>query len=242
VRRFVLFATSLAALASIGLLASSARAADPIDTVSLTNAERQAHGLAPLSVATDLQSEAQRHADDMAAASALWHTPDLASRVTGWKRLGENVGRGPNAQAIHAGFMASPTHRANILQPAYTQMGVGMATTSDGRLYISVLYRLPLHARAAGRVSTAAATRAAPVPANVKVPVQVAGATVTRPEPAADALPGKQLASAHLPQPGIRPANGRHTLVGLALVLLVATLAGHGRHLAAARARARRRR
>ena len=33
------------------------------------------------------------HADDMAAASALWHTPDLASRVSGWKRLGENVGR-----------------------------------------------------------------------------------------------------------------------------------------------------
>ena len=50
--------------------------------------------------------------------------------------LGENVAVGyPTAEAVMAGWMNSPGHRANILNCAARAMGVGVATGADGRLY-----------------------------------------------------------------------------------------------------------
>ena len=34
--------------------------------------------------------------------------------------------------------MNSPTHRANILNGAFTQVGVGVAYSSDGRMWVCV--------------------------------------------------------------------------------------------------------
>src|SRR5260221_12299323 len=42
---------------------------------------------------------------------------------------------GPQAPAIHTGWMHSPGHRANILDVHFTALGVGVVEDDDGELY-----------------------------------------------------------------------------------------------------------
>ena len=52
-----------------------------------------------------------------------------------WSRWGENIAMGyQSARSVMEGWMDSDGHRANILNPHYTQIGVGCFET-DGRLY-----------------------------------------------------------------------------------------------------------
>jgi hypothetical protein len=41
-------------------------------------------------------------------------------------KLGENVSQGDSVEAAYAALMASPSHRANMLEPAFTQVGIGV--------------------------------------------------------------------------------------------------------------------
>ncbi|HEV3364184.1 MAG TPA: CAP domain-containing protein, partial [Acidimicrobiia bacterium] len=119
-RCFVVAATLLA----IGgpLAVQRAQAGDRVaDLAAMTNADRSRVGLRPLAMANDLSSLAQSRANEMARTGRLAHTSNLGSKVSGWKRLGENVGRGPNLRDIETAFMNSLSHRENILDPGFTQ-------------------------------------------------------------------------------------------------------------------------
>lgn len=83
-----------------------------------------------------LHSIALAHARDMAARGVLTHagqdgsTP--AERVTRagyrWRFTGENIAAGqPTPEQVVAGWLASPRHCANIMDPDFTEMGVGYA-------------------------------------------------------------------------------------------------------------------
>jgi hypothetical protein len=82
----------------------------------------------------------------MAAHRRLAHNPSFAGEVCCWTQLGENVGAGASVAAIQRAFMASAEHRANILSRSYTQVGIGTARGSDGKLYVDELFRRPTHA------------------------------------------------------------------------------------------------
>ncbi len=72
--------------------------------------------------------KAQDWAERLAKKGSLSHSNLAAGYTTGtWCRLAENVGMGPNLATIHQAFMNSPGHRANILNPAFTHMGTGVA-------------------------------------------------------------------------------------------------------------------
>ena len=132
------------------------------DLTAMTNADRTAQGLRALSTADDLQRVAQQKADDMARTKRLAHSTGLGTKVSGWQRLGENVGRGPTLQEIETAFMASPSHRQNILDRAFTQLGVGVTYDGKDYLYVAVIFRQP---------SGATATPApAPAPAPAPTP------------------------------------------------------------------------
>jgi hypothetical protein len=139
------FALALTALSLTVLPLASATADSGSDAafVSRTNSSRSAYGLPPLSVAGDLTSIARQHAARMAASRAIFHNQSLTSQVCCWTDLGENVGAGSTVDGIHQAFMASPEHRANILSSRYTQIGVGTARGSDGRLYVDEVFRRP---------------------------------------------------------------------------------------------------
>jgi hypothetical protein len=131
--------------------------------VSATNSARASHGLPAYAVAGDLTSVARRWAAHMAAHEQLEHNPSFTSEVCCWSQVGENVGVGPNVSAIQRAFMASSPHRANILSSSYTQVGIGTARGSDGRLYVDEIFRRPTHA--ASRAAHPAVPHAATAPA-----------------------------------------------------------------------------
>lgn len=141
------FATILlAALVGTLLVASSppAHASGPADEfIALANQARAAQGLPALAVDSHLSSVAADHSVRMAQAGDLHHNPNLADDVPDWQRLTENVGRGNGGvQALHDAFMASSGHRANILDPQVSQIGVGVAE-ADGNLWVTEVFRLP---------------------------------------------------------------------------------------------------
>ena len=129
--------------------------------VSATNSARSYHGLARYVVASDLTSVARRWAAHMAAHHQLAHNPSFASEVCCWSELAENVGVGSSVSQIQRAFMASYEHRSNILSRSYTQVGIGTARGSDGRLYVDELFRRPTHVRT---TSTTSSPRTAPAP------------------------------------------------------------------------------
>jgi uncharacterized protein YkwD len=112
------------------------------DLFDATNRERQAHGLAPLQWNDALAVAARKHASEMAEKDTLSHQfpgePSLPSRVkqagAHFVWLSENVALGPNASIIHAEFVRSPSHRANILDTDMNVMGIGIVER-NGELF-----------------------------------------------------------------------------------------------------------
>jgi hypothetical protein len=184
-RRFFAVAATLLAIGG-PLAVQRAQASDTVaDLAAMTNADRAAARLKGLATANDLQSLAQSRANDMARGGRLAHTTNLGSKVSGWKKLGENVGRGPNLRDIETAFMASPSHRENILDPDFTQFGVGVTWDGKEYFYVAVVFRQPSGAAAAPAPTptTTPTTRAAAAPPRPKptTTTQAAPTTTTAP-------------------------------------------------------------
>lgn len=108
--------------------------------VSLTNTERTRQGIHKLVVKSDLTAIARNHSQSMAEDETIYHNQNLPNQVPGnWTALGENVGMGPSVQSIHNAFMDSPGHRANILDPDYTEIGIGVAIRDD-TIYVTEVF------------------------------------------------------------------------------------------------------
>ncbi len=130
------------ALGSAIFSASPAHALNSSESsfLSLTNGERSSRGIGRLTVASDLTAVARRHSERMARDGKIYHNGSLGSDVGGnWRKLGENVGKGPTVRSIHDAFMASSSHRAHILDRAYDQIGVG-TVTKNGVIYVTEVF------------------------------------------------------------------------------------------------------
>jgi hypothetical protein len=164
-------------------VAAVADSANDSRFVSYTNSARAAHGLHGYAVSSDLSALARRWAAHMAAHHQLAHNPSFTSQVCCWTQVGENVGAGGTASAIQRAFMASSPHRANILSTGFTQIGVGTARGSNGKLYVDELFRRPTHAAP----RTAQAVHAAPVTVRhaaslaLRTPARASRSTIRRP-------------------------------------------------------------
>ncbi|HEY9521608.1 MAG TPA: CAP domain-containing protein, partial [Thermopolyspora sp.] len=118
----------LAASAVVGIAAPAS--ATPADSLyELVNDARAADGLPALARNPGVETVALNWANKMAAGGTLEHNPDYASQLpSGWSASAENVAQGqPNAAAMHADWMASAGHRANILGD-YTDVGIAFVT------------------------------------------------------------------------------------------------------------------
>ncbi len=137
------FTGMLAAAAAAALLLASsptsASTSQESDFVSRINAERSSRGLRTLTVKSDLVAVARDWSERMAAAGAISHDPNLASKVSGWTMLGDNVGKGPTVSSIQKAFMESPTHRDIILEGDFNQVGVGVYQ-SGSTLYVTQIF------------------------------------------------------------------------------------------------------
>jgi hypothetical protein len=159
--------------------------------VARVNAARSAVGLGALTVRTDLVDVARRHSADMAAQQRLYHNPALSSEVTGWQRVGENVGTGADVASVHDAFMHSQVHRDDILSPYFTEIGVGVVW--DGStLWVTQVFRQPAPATASARPAAAPA----PAPTPTAAPAPARRTQAVRPQPA---LPPRPPAPAPVP-------------------------------------------
>jgi hypothetical protein len=103
----------------------------------LTNQKRQENGLPPLSLNGQLGSAASNKANDMLAKNYWSHiapdgtTPWVFIRNSGYNYIyaGENLARGyTNAADVVNAWMASPTHRDNMLSSKYQNVGFAIVT------------------------------------------------------------------------------------------------------------------
>ncbi|MFD3681934.1 sigma-70 family RNA polymerase sigma factor [Streptomyces sp. NPDC058613] len=109
--------------------------------VALVNKERATAGCGPLKDDAQLRAAAQGHSEDMATRDFFSHTsPDGADpgkRTTAagyrWSTYGENIAKGQQtAQSVMESWMNSSGHRANILNCAFKDIGVGVHQGAGG--------------------------------------------------------------------------------------------------------------
>ncbi|MBW4601270.1 MAG: type I secretion C-terminal target domain-containing protein [Calothrix sp. FI2-JRJ7] len=102
--------------------------------LELTNQERAKSGLPPLKANAELNYAADKYAELMSQNRYFSHTgPDGSqpwdrAKAAGFEAqtMGENIAAGQKTpQQVVQGWMNSPGHRANILNPSFTQLGVG---------------------------------------------------------------------------------------------------------------------
>ncbi|MFF2618382.1 CAP domain-containing protein [Kitasatospora sp. NPDC058046] len=115
--------------------------------VDLVNVERGKAGCGPVSAEPRLTSAAQSHSDDMADRNYFDHASpegkhaDYRIEAAGysWSTWGENIARGQkDPAAVMDSWMNSPGHRANILNCAFKQLGVGVRTGNNGPWWTQV--------------------------------------------------------------------------------------------------------
>ena len=112
------------------------------DVIAATGTERAKAGLVRLTPQACVDRYAEAQARAMATNQKMYHQalqPILDA--CGLARVGENVAYGfDSGTTTTAAWMASPGHRANILEPRYRLIGVGAAQGADGLWYVSQVF------------------------------------------------------------------------------------------------------
>ncbi|WP_425576394.1 CAP domain-containing protein [Streptomyces glaucosporus] len=113
--------------------------------LGLVNAERAKAGCRPLTLDAKLTGAAQKYAETMGGRGVLSHTgpggSTMASRINeagySWSALAENIARGQKTpEQVMNSWMNSPGHRANILNCAYQDIGIGMSEKPKGPWWV----------------------------------------------------------------------------------------------------------
>jgi uncharacterized protein YkwD len=115
------------------------------EVVRLVNAERLKEGVPPLVADDRLMRAAQEYSGVLGQGECFQHAcppvPELPGRLgnvgyVDYNRIGENIAAGyKTAEDVVAGWMGSPGHRRNILNPDYQEIGIGV-TRSEARYRI----------------------------------------------------------------------------------------------------------
>jgi uncharacterized protein YkwD len=137
--------SSRKALAVVALLAlafglTACLNAEQQSTFDWLNTTRKQNGRSALVTQTDAQNKAQAWAEKMAREKRMYHSTLTDGIGSGWCALGENVGYGSTAAAVQKMWMESTGHRTNILDTRWNGVGVGLARSSDGVLYMAQVF------------------------------------------------------------------------------------------------------
>lgn len=108
------------------------------DIFRLTNEERAKNGLPAFSWSDSIASVARAHSQDMVDRNFFSHVnpdgldPFARMRAGGisYSAAAENIAGASTPEIIVENWMRSPGHRANILNPRYGKLGVGVAQSS----------------------------------------------------------------------------------------------------------------
>lgn len=178
--------------------------------LGLINVERTNHGLAPLASREDIATYAAAHSAAMAEAGSIWHNDDYFTKATkarfGASMVGENVAVNSTTANAHARLMNSPGHRANILEPNFTHVGIGIARATTGGMYFTQDFLKSTGPAAKPAPAPTPEPEHAPAsePAPAPAPVDESTRVVRAPRPRAAAPPTPRAAP---PAPPAAPAT-----------------------------------
>ena len=110
------------------------------EMLKMINEERQKHGLKPLQADPEMLQVARAHSQDMFAKGYFAHDDpegkDPFDRMKAanirFEAAGENLALAQTVKIAHVNLMNSPGHRANILNPSFGRVGIGIL---DGGFY-----------------------------------------------------------------------------------------------------------
>ena len=119
----------------------------------LVNNERRRRGLSELSWDEKLANLARSYSREMARESFFSHFDRdgnsvveraQKSNIKRWNKIGENLffceGYDDFDALAVRGWLNSPEHRRNMLDPQFNVTGIGVARTRDGRIYITQVF------------------------------------------------------------------------------------------------------
>ena len=130
--------------------ATGRRAVDQM--TALVNAHRRSAGCPELVWMQTVANAAQGHSDDMARRNYFAHqSPEgagpadrLRAQGVTYRAMGENIAQHPGTpRDVLAGWIASPGHRRNLEQCAFTHHGVGLRDGFWTHLFITPLPATP---------------------------------------------------------------------------------------------------
>jgi uncharacterized YkwD family protein len=151
-RWFSAYRTAVYAAPTTTAKSTAARTAAPTTTsttaanspeqqlLSLLNRERTQRGLRAVQSESTVTSVARLKSRDMVTRNYFSHTSPtygspaqmLARYNVRYSTFGENIAKAGGAARIHSMWMKSAGHRANILNPAFTHVGIGTAVNGAG--------------------------------------------------------------------------------------------------------------
>jgi hypothetical protein len=121
--------------------------ADPDALRAMVNAARAAEELPALAANDALGRSAEEQARAMLDARVLAHDAGEGGPAGRLRRLGvsilaagENVAHEGSVARAHRALWWSPSHRGNLLDPRFTELGVGVARDPDGSLWVCELF------------------------------------------------------------------------------------------------------
>jgi len=133
------------------------------DLIGAINQERQRQGMGPLAPDAVLTETAQSHCREMCRLDYFEHQSRVAGQHTPMERylrsrqnegggephaalVGENIfycsvsNATYSAAYAHQSLMASPGHRANILNPEFSKVGVGLYRDLSGHFWVTEMF------------------------------------------------------------------------------------------------------
>jgi len=125
--------------------ASVAPTVSATEVLNLINQDRQNEGLSPLELDPTLNLAAFAKAEDMLSKKYFNHIgPDGTEpwdflKIFGYKYsyAGENLAMGfMDAEELEKSWMSSPTHRANILSPNFSDVGLAIVERDNTTLVV----------------------------------------------------------------------------------------------------------
>jgi uncharacterized protein YkwD len=110
--------------------------------LQLLNQTRRSHGLVVFRLNVDLSHFAWLHSRRMAERNRIFHTDDLYSAVRTYQpsTWGENVGMAGWLKKLRTCWMQSSAHRANILNPRFRRIGIGVVKARGGVWVTAIFY------------------------------------------------------------------------------------------------------
>jgi hypothetical protein len=119
-------------------------AGDEQEMLYLVNLERQRRDLKPLVMDKKIRDVARWHSNEMWSLQYFAHDSPISGSP--FKRMksagvdfgaaGENIALAPDVYMAHQGFMNSPSHKENILNPDFRRIGIGVVSAGvNGEMF-----------------------------------------------------------------------------------------------------------